>query len=86
MTETIMAYLTERRMSSLGNVAMHFDCSVSEIIPIIQTLESEDRLRMAQPRCRGACDSCESCKTEPVVATLTEGCILISLDKKEERL
>lgn len=84
MTETIMGYLTSRRMSSLGNVAMHFDCPISKLIPVVKTLESKNRLRLAMPRCGSACSNCDGCEPEPAAQMLTGSAILISLDKKED--
>lgn len=82
--EAVMDYLTQRRMSSVGNVAMRFRCSVSKLLPVVKMLEAGQRLRLAIPRCGGACSSCDDCKPEPRDQILTESTILISLERKEE--
>jgi hypothetical protein len=86
-TNMIMEYLTSRRMSSLGNVALHFNRSVDQLIPDIKALLSAGRLRLSQSRCASGCDSCGGCcASEPIVPALTEQTIVISLEKKETEL
>lgn len=80
----VMDYLTARRMSSLGNMAMHFECPVSKLVPVIKRLELKNRLRLSLPRCGGTCGSCDGCEPEPVTRTLPERAILISLEKKDD--
>lgn len=84
--DSVMEYLTSRRMSSLGNVAMHFDCSVSVMNSIVKILHHEKRLRFSQSRCSSSCSSCNGCPDEAVPGVLSEQTILISLEKKEEEL
>lgn len=68
-------------MASLGNVALHFNCPISTLIPVVKSLALENRLRLATPRCGGSCSSCDGCEPEPAVQTLSESTILISLEK-----
>lgn len=84
MDKTVMNYLTERRMLSLGNMAMRLNCSVSKLIPVVKSLALNNRLRLAIPRCGGTCSRCDGCEPEPSDQVLTESTILISLEKKEE--
>lgn len=83
---TVMAYLTERRMSSLGNLASHFDNSVEALIPLIRTLESDNRLRLSAARCQGSCGDCDSCDSIITMLPLSETTIIISLEKAEDML
>ncbi|MHC4553089.1 MAG: FeoC-like transcriptional regulator [Planctomycetota bacterium] len=82
----LMDYLTARRMSSLGNLALHFDVTAEEIIPIVQQLQKQKRLRPSTSRCQSGCDSCSGCESESAIPALTERTILISLERKEQAL
>lgn len=86
LTNTVMTYLTTRRMSSLGNLAMHLGRPASELSPIVKTLKLNRRLRLATPRCGGTCDTCDRCETQTVEQILTAETILISLEKKADEL
>lgn len=82
----VMEYLTMRRMSSLGNVAVHFDCPVDQILPNIQSLLSKERIRAANSHCASGCSSCSGCESDPAGPQLTERTILISLETQPEAL
>lgn len=83
LTENLMAYLTPRRTASVGNLATHFDCALSEITPVVENLISEGRLRLSASRCAGSCGSCTGCESSSTAPLITEQTIAISLDKKE---
>lgn len=83
---TVMVYLTDRRMSSLGNLAAHFDLAVDELIPLIQILVSGNRLRLSSSRCRSDCSACHSCESGTGPAPLSEKTIVISLERIERPL
>ena len=83
LTENLMAYLMPRRTASVGNLATHFDCALSEIIPVIENLISEGRLRLSAPRCAGSCGSCTGCEPNATAPLITEQTIAISLVKLE---
>ena len=81
----VMTYVTGRRMTSLGNLAAHFDCDAEVLVPLIRTLEAGNRLRLSVPRCQGSCSRCASCPSETSTpAPLPETTILISLDRTGE--
>lgn len=61
MLEKIMNVLTERRMMSVGNLALHFEMEPEGLQPRLDQLESAGRIRYAIPRCSGACSTCSSC-------------------------
>jgi hypothetical protein len=68
-------------MSSLGNLAAHFEQSVEELSPLIQTLESKNRLRLSLSRCQSDCSACHSCDPDSPVTSLSEKMIVISLEQ-----
>jgi hypothetical protein len=86
MIEPVMNYLTERRMSSIGNVVLRLGCSISKLMPVIKLLESNNRLRLSIPRCGRACSSCDGCAPATPSQIVTESTILISLEKQKERV
>lgn len=86
LANRVMDYLTKRRMSSLGNLAAHFERSVKVLTPLIQTLEAENRLRLSSSRCQSDCSACHSCDPQSPVTSLSEKMIVISLEQTEASL
>jgi len=80
---TMMVYLTGRRMSSLGNLAAHFDHSVEELTPLVRLLESKHLLRLSSSRCQSDCSDCHSCYISIGPTPLSEKTIVISLERIE---
>ena len=83
---TFMAYLTSRRMSSLGNLAGHFNQSVETMTPLIRILELQNRLRLSLSHCPGDCGACHSCENDAGPTPLSEKTIVISLERMEQPL
>ena len=86
--DSVMDYLTAARTASLGNLAMHFEFSFEEFVPIIRNLESQGRLRFSMSRCQSDCSSCHSScgDSSSSVPAITERTIVISLERKEQEL
>ncbi|MBN2702571.1 MAG: hypothetical protein JXR23_00030 [Pontiellaceae bacterium] len=90
MLDQIMDVLTERRMMSVGNLALHFAMEPEELQPRLDQLEAGGRIRFAQSRCAGSCSSCSSCPSDgddadacappPVDSTA----IVISMERRRE--
>ncbi len=78
--EMIMKYLTPKRMASIGNIANALELEPEVIIPMIQHLENEGKVRLATSGCSSDCSSCSSCGSETSTApAITERTIAISL-------
>ncbi len=84
LTETLMLYLTQRRMSSLGNLSLHFEKSLEELTPVVRTLAVQNRLRLTQPRCAGSCSECNSCEVQTAAPAISQKTIAISLEQMEQ--
>lgn len=76
----VMDYLTSRRTASVGNIALRCHCDIETLVPVVEALESEGRLRRAFSRCQSGCDSCIGCESDLAVLPLTDRTILISLE------
>lgn len=90
MQEQIMEVLTERRMMSVGNLALHFEKEPEEIQPRLDLLEAAGRIRYALSRCSGSCSTCSTCPSgegdgEGVEAPpIDPTAIVISLERRKE--
>ena len=84
--EPLMEYLTSRRTCSLGNLAEHFDCTFEEILPVVQDLKSENRLRFSLSSCQVGCDSCCGCESALSSIPMTVQTLAISLERREIEL
>lgn len=82
-TETLMNYLTSRRLSSIENLALHFHVSYEQIMPMVWQLASQKRLRYAVSHCQSQCVSCSGCPSYDSATVLNGNTILISLEKQE---
>ena len=80
LAQEVMDYLTARRTASVGNIALHCGSDVGILAGVVETLESEGRLRRAFSRCQSGCDSCAGCASDPVSLPLSDRTILISLE------
>lgn len=84
LANTVMDYLTSHWTASAGNIATHCKCAVEDLIPVVELLESQARLRRAFSRCQSSCSRCAGCDSGVVPAALTERTILISLESPGE--
>ncbi len=84
MLDQIMEILTPRRMMSVGNIALALESEPAALIPFIQELEADGRVRYAFSKCSGSCSSCSSdCgdeAAEPSAPAITDASIVISLE------
>ncbi len=84
LANSVMDYLTSHRTASAGNVATHCGCAVEDLRPVVEMLESQQRLRPAFSRCQSSCSTCAGCDSGAVSTALTERTVLISLERTEE--
>lgn len=79
--DKVMDYLASHRTASLGNIAAHCGCDVEALGPVVDHLESQQRLRCAISRCQSGCEQCDGCESESVSRVLSERTIVISLER-----
>lgn len=89
MLDQIMDTLTPRRTMTVGNIALSLEKEPAEIIPFIQELEADGRLRYAFSKCSGSCSSCSSgcgddAAAEPAAPQIDETSILISMELRNQ--
>jgi hypothetical protein len=85
MLDQIMEVLTPRRMMTVGNIALSLEKKPAELIPSLQELEADGRVRYAFSKCNGSCSSCSSgcgdeVEGEPAMPAIDETSIIISLE------
>jgi len=84
LANEVMDYLTSRRTASVGNIALRCNCDVEALFPIIEFLESEQRLRRAFSRCQSGCASCSGCESDLTTMPLSDRTIVISLESARQ--
>ena len=85
--ESILDYLTPKRMASIGNIAAALECAPEELIPQMQEMEKLNLVRLATSSCSSDCSSCSSCGTESnTQPTVTDRTIAISLQKVQSEV
>lgn len=87
MPDQIMEVLTQRRMMSVANLALHTGIEPQALIPLLHQLEADGRVRFALSKCAGTCSSCSSgCGDEraDAPAGIDATAIVISLDRRSE--
>lgn len=78
--EKVKKYMLGRRMCSLENIALQCSISFEKLYTILETLENNGSIRIAQKNCGSGCDDCQSsCSTKAIDKTA----IIISLESGE---
>ena len=79
MKEKIREYLRGVRMMSIANLADRLDKPTPELIPLLETLETEGSVRFGGGGCQSSCLSCASDCESAAAPSKNEHTIIISM-------